>query len=85
MRSANYAVFASGQIEVRTVASGAVAMGQFLPADHSNEWGFHVLNSATDLQVVAGQQFGISLFLVPGTGVTQLATCTAHGALEVLK
>lgn len=85
MHSAQYAVFASGKIELRAVATGVISPGQFLPADYSTEWGYHVLNSAVALQVAGGNQFSISLFLVPGSGVAYDAACTAHGTLETLQ
>jgi hypothetical protein len=84
MRSAQYAAYASGQIEVRD-AGGTSTLAQFLPADYSTDWGYHVINSAANLQILAGRHMMVSLTLAPGSGTAYEAACTAQGTLETLQ
>ena len=84
MRSAQYAAYASGQIEVRD-AGGTYSPAQFLPADYSTDWGYHVINSAANLQILAGRHMMVSLTLAPGSGNAYEAACTAQGTLETLQ
>jgi hypothetical protein len=65
-------------------ADGSSSLVQYLPADHSTEWGHHVLNRAVDVQVASRQHISVALILASG-GQTQEAACTAHGMLEILQ
>jgi hypothetical protein len=84
LHSAQYGAYASGKISLRT-AGNVTSTVQFLPADYSTQWGFHLINSAVDVQVVAGLQFGVVLSMAPGSGNAYDAACTAHGTLEFLQ
>jgi hypothetical protein len=84
LRSAEYAEYASGQMEV-IAANGSQSLVQLLPADYSSKWGYDVINSAIDVQIASKQRFSVSLFLAPGSGVAYQATCAAQGIFEVLQ
>jgi hypothetical protein len=84
LHSAQYAAYASGKIQLRTPGN-VVVLGQFLPADYSTDWGFHLINSATDVQVPGGHAVNVVLSLAPGGGTALDAMCTAHGTLETLQ
>jgi hypothetical protein len=84
MRSAQYAAFALGRIDIRDAGNVSVT-AQFLPADYSTDWGHHVINSAVDLHVHAGRQFIVMLALAAGGGDAYDGGCTAHGTMEVLQ
>jgi hypothetical protein len=79
MRSSTYATFASGKI----VLNPSGQLVQYLPADYSTDFGYHMLNSAVDVQVAARQHLSVSLVLASG-GQALEAACTAHGTLERL-
>jgi hypothetical protein len=81
MRGANYSSYASGKIELQA-ADGSISLASFLPADHSTEWGYHLLNHAVDVRIAARQRTSVSLFLAHGSGIAYDAACTAHGTLE---
>jgi len=84
LHSVQYAAYATGKVSLRT-SGNVVTPVHFLPADYSTEWGFHLINSATDVQVGTGLQVGIALSMAPGSGNTTDAACTAHGTLETLQ
>ena len=84
LHSAQYAAYASGKIQLRTPGD-VVKLAQFLPADYSTDWGFHLINSAADVQIPAGYGVNVSLSLAPGGGNALDAACTAHGTLETLQ
>jgi len=84
LHSAQYAAYASGKIQLRTPGN-VVTLAQFLPADYSTDWGFHLINSAADVQVPGGYAVNVSLALAPGGGNALDAACTAHGTLETLQ
>jgi hypothetical protein len=83
MQSATYGVYTAGRIDLRA-ADGSTSMVQFLPADHSTDFGYHSLNRAVDVQVRTRQNARVFLFLASG-GQAQAATCTAHGTLDTLQ
>ena len=83
MRSSTYSTYATGKI-VLHAADGSGSLVQYLPVDHSTEWGDHVLNRAVDVQVAARQHVSVALILASG-GQTRDAACTAHGTLETLQ
>jgi hypothetical protein len=83
MHSSEYAVYASGKIELRA-ANGSESVVQFLPTDYSTDWGYHLLNRAIDVHIASRQQIRVVLLLASG-GQTRDATCTAHGVLETLQ
>ena len=84
LHSAQYAAYATGKVQLRTPGN-VVGLAQFLPADYSTDWGFHLSNSAADVQVPAGYAVNITLSLAPGGGNALDAACTAHGTLETLQ
>ena len=84
LHSAQYAAYASGKIQLRSPGN-VVTLAQFLPADYSTDWGFHLINSAIDVQVPGGHGVNVSLSLAPGGGHALDAMCTAHGTLETLQ
>ena len=79
MRSSTYASFAAGTIALEPQG----AMIEYLPVDHSTEWGHHVLNRAIDVRLTARQYISVALQLVSGGQATE-AHCTAHGTLDLL-
>jgi hypothetical protein len=83
MQSATYGVYTSGRIDLRA-ADGSTATVQFLPADHSTDFGYHSLNRAVDVQIPTRQNARVVLSLASG-GQALAATCTAHGTLDVIK
>jgi|SRR4029079_5209904 len=83
MNSATYGVYAAGRIDLRA-ADGSTSMVQFLPADHTTEFGYHSLNRAIDVQVRTRQNARVFLFLASG-GQASAAVCTAHGTLDTLQ
>jgi hypothetical protein len=83
LHSAEYSTYAHGKIDLRT-AGNVSSLAQLLPADYSTQWGYHLLNHATDVTVPATQQFIVQLTVAPG-GQAYDATCTAHGTLETLQ
>ena len=83
MHTAEYSTYAHGKIDVRT-AGNVSSLAQLLPADYSTQWGYHMLNHATDVTVPATQQFIVQLTVASG-GQAYDATCTAHGMLETLQ
>jgi hypothetical protein len=84
LHSAQYAAYASGLIQLRT-AGNVLSLAQFLPADYSTDWGFHLINSAADVQVPGGHAVNVLLSLAPGGGNALSAACTAHGTLDTLQ
>jgi hypothetical protein len=82
MRSSEYGVYASGQIDLNGL-EGPISVVQFLPADYTTSWGWHVFNRAIDVQIAAKQY--VKIFLTLATGQAHLASCTAHGTMEVLE
>jgi len=80
MRSSTYSTYATGKIVLHKT-DGSSSLVQYLAADHTTEWGHHVINQAVDVQVAARQYVSVALILASG-GQTQEATCTAHGTLE---
>jgi hypothetical protein len=84
LHSAQYAAYASGKVQLRTPGN-VVVLGQFLPADYSTDWGFHLINSAADVQVPAGHAVNVLLSLAPGGGSALDAQCTAHGTVDLLQ
>jgi hypothetical protein len=83
MHSATYSTYATGKI-VLHAADGSSSLVQYLPADHSTEWGHHVLNRTVDVQVASRQHISVALILASG-GQALDAACTAHGTLETLQ
>ena len=83
MRSATYSTYATGKI-VLHAADGSGSLVQYLPVDHSTEWGHHVLNRAIEVQVAAKQHISVALILASG-GQALEGVCTAHGTLETLQ
>ena len=65
-------------------ADGSSSLVSYLPADHSTEWGHHVLNRAIDVQVAARGYISVALILASG-GQALDGACTAHGTLETLQ
>ena len=84
LHSAQYAAYATGKVQLRTPGN-VVRLVQFLPADYSTDWGFHLINSAADVEVPGGYAVNISLSLAPGGGSALDAACTAHGTLDTLQ
>jgi len=80
MRSSTYSTYATGKVVLHKT-DGSSSLVQYLPADHTTEWGHHVINQAVDVQIAARQYVSVALILASG-GQTQEATCTAHGTLE---
>jgi hypothetical protein len=83
MRSATYSTYATGKIVLHK-ADGSGSLVQYLPADHTTEWGHHVLNRAIEVQVAARQHISVALILASG-GQALEGDCTAHGTLETLQ
>ena len=83
MQSATYGVYTAGRVDLRA-ADGSSSIVQFLPADHSTDFGYHSLNRAVDVQVRARQNARVFLSLASG-GQAFNATCTAHGTLDTLQ
>jgi hypothetical protein len=65
-------------------ANNTVALVQYLPVDHSSADGYHTLNQAIDMQVVANQRVEVGVELVTGETPSQ-AVCTVTGMLETLQ
>jgi hypothetical protein len=84
LHSAQYAAYGSGRVNMRT-ASNVLSLVQFLPAEYSTEWGFHLINAAAAAQFAATQRVSVALSVVPGSGTAYDAACTAHGTLETLQ
>jgi len=84
LHSAQYAAYATGKVQLRTPGN-VVRLVQFLPADYSTDWGFHLINSAADVEVLGGYAVNVSLSLAPGGGSALDAACTAHGTLDTLQ
>jgi len=84
LHSAQYAAYATGKVQLRSPGN-VVGLVQFLPADYSTDWGFHLINSAAAVQVSAGYAVNVTLSLAPGGGSALDAACTAHGTLETLQ
>jgi hypothetical protein len=61
-----------------------ISLVQFLPADYSTEWGFHLINAAANAQFAATQRVSVALSVAPGSGTAYDAACTAHGTLDLL-
>ena len=80
MRSSSYASFAAGRI----VQAPEGSVTEFLPVDHSTDYGYHVLNRAIDVRVPARQHASVYLQLASG-GQAMEGQCTAHGTLETLQ
>jgi hypothetical protein len=83
MRSSTYATYANGKI-VLHAADGSSSLVQYLAADYTTEWGYHLINQGIDVQVTPKQNISVALLLASG-GQTQEAACTAHGTLETLQ
>jgi hypothetical protein len=80
MQSSTYASFAVGKISI--LPNGGPT--EYLPVDHTTDFGHHVLNRATDMQAKTGEYFGVSLILASG-GQASDGHCTAHGTVEVVQ
>jgi hypothetical protein len=83
LHSAQYAAYGSGRVNMRTTGN-VVSLVQFLPAEYSTEWGFHLINAAADAQFAATQRVSVALSVAPGSGTAYDAACTAHGTLDLL-
>jgi hypothetical protein len=83
LHSATYSTYATGKV-VLHAADGLSSLVSYLPADHSTEWGHHVLNRAIDVQVAARGYISVALILASG-GQALDGACTAHGTLETLQ
>ena len=83
MITSTYSNFALGQVDLRS-GETSISLVQVLPADHSNEWGYHSLNRAVDVKIPARHHVRILLSLASG-GQAQAAACTAHGTLDTLQ
>lgn len=84
LHSAQYAAYGSGRVNMRT-ANNLISLVQFLPAEYSTEWGFHLINATADAQFAATQRVSVALSVAPGSGSAYDAACTAHGTLETLQ
>ena len=56
----------------------------YLPVDHSSSDGYHTLNQAIDIQVVAGQRVQVQVELVTGETPSS-GFCAVTGTLETLQ
>lgn len=83
LHSAQYAAYGSGRVNMRT-SGNVISLVQFLPADYSTEWGFHLINAAANAQFAATQRVSVALSVAPGSGTAYDAACTAHGTLDLL-
>jgi hypothetical protein len=83
LHSAQYAAYGSGRVNMRTTGN-MISLVQFLPAEYSTEWGFHLINAAADAQFAATQRVSVALSVAPGSGTAYDAACTAHGTLDLL-
>lgn len=84
LHSAQYAAYGSGRVNIRT-SGNLISLVQFLPAQYSTEWGFHLINAAADARFDATQRVSVALSVAPGSGTAYDAACTAHGTLETLQ
>jgi hypothetical protein len=84
LHSAQYAAYATGLVRVRT-AGNLISTVQFLPADYSTQWGYHVINAAAEGQIAARERVNVVLSLAPGSGNAYDAQCTALGTLETVQ
>lgn len=84
LHSAQYAAYGSGQVRMRT-AGNLISLVQFLPAQYSTEWGFHLINAATDAQFAATQRVSVAVSVAAGSGTAYDAQCTAHGTMDLLQ
>jgi hypothetical protein len=83
LRGAEYSAYANGKLETRRAnTDGSFSLLQFLPADYSTQWGYHVLNAAVDAYINPGHLLSVTLSLAPGSGTAYDASCTAHGTTE---
>ena len=80
MQSSTYSTYATGKISLMPDGE----MLQYLPVDHTTDFGHHVLNRAIDVKLTARQYVGVSLILASG-GQANDAHCTVQGTLETLQ
>jgi hypothetical protein len=75
--------FSAGAVEMMD-ASNLFLMDEYLPGAYSAPNGFHTLNHAIDMEVIATRHIKVSLVLSAGA-TASAGVCTATGTLDTLQ